>query len=308
MSFCYLGFPIVVLLLVNSLVPVIYAVQNGRYAFKNEFPFMTAFVKYDEHEKVVVNYGNCGGALIHPQFIITAASCFPSNSTTTSIHFLFGVNEISKWKEGIVIGANKIIQHPLYDFEESSLRYDIAIVKLEKPVIDLDSKETISSSSLFNKNIQIAKIFHFTGDEQNYGSRPTSQRDANSYNIAGWGMTEKKLSLAIGNNDVGYSDHLMTASIKIHDLKDCGLNDVSKENESLFICAGDQNGNACNGDTGSPSFMQTKELEVYYQLTGIVSWRFGGDRCHHSILGNLAPHYDWIQKTIFDEVTTTTTN
>lgn len=71
---------------------------------------------------------HCGGAIIGPSWIISAAHCFKDNEIT---NFKIRAGS-SKLREGAVFEIKKIVSHPKYD--SSKHECDVALVQLSNPL------------------------------------------------------------------------------------------------------------------------------------------------------------------------------
>ncbi|XP_078420829.1 factor VII-activating protease-like isoform X1 [Cetorhinus maximus] len=212
----------------------------------------------------------CGGALITPCWVLTAAHCLEASTQAQHYQVLLGKNNIDQTElNEQKFDVEKIIVHPNYEETDSALRNDIALLKL-RSVGGQCSKETKYVRALCLPDVEL----------------PLSSE---CY-IAGWGTTES------GNS----SKYLLVASVKLISQRSC--NKATSYNgviDNTMLCAGnlEQGGvDSCQGDSGGPL---TCVKDGHYQVYGIVSW---GDRCGEKskpgVYARVTTFLNWIQEII----------
>lgn len=108
-------------------------IVGGSPANPTQFPWQASVISCNNYE-----CGNCGGSLISPKVILTAAHCVDGKTK-----FDIGLGS-SDWIKPIIKTTSSIkIQHAKYNLK--TLRNDIALVKLRKEI-------------KLTKNIQVIKL------------------------------------------------------------------------------------------------------------------------------------------------------
>lgn len=239
------------------------------------------FGKIAEDVDFSIPFSGCSATLIRPDIVLTAAHCFLEMAPLLKDGTLKPVIQYKDIRSGQLLTAevSKTVAHPGFqmpvDLGGYGAPYDVALIKLKKPILDRQPVALYSSDTLPKRfYIRIAGWGRNHFKDPNYDADPvikaiTSEVEkldsTNPADVKRAGVLFNKLLARMKEIDQAYRPLL--AGYKTAQVR------ADKKTQRKYLVMDKSPVSICKGDSGGPSFVETAAglYQVGIHSTGLPS-------------------------------------
>ncbi|CAH1398082.1 unnamed protein product [Nezara viridula] len=237
---------------------------GGKNAKEKEFPHMVRIGDFDSNLLEVIWV--CGGSIVSPQFILSAAHC---PVTKDNGYAMFGTIHTNDSPDNHTVQISEIYIHPHYNAEENN--HDIALFKLATLLKSSEIPICLDTGiSVFNSMRVTATGF---GIDKEQKVKDVLQKI--ELNIVDQGVCATQFKQSIKNGELSFPEH--------------------------SVCAYHENRDTCQGDSGGPLQVRHRWLPGMYIQIAITSI---GVNCSLNVnlpgvYTKVSPYIGWIEDIVW---------
>ncbi|XP_046658603.1 CLIP domain-containing serine protease 2-like [Homalodisca vitripennis] len=260
---------------------------GGKQAALGQYPWIVRLGYATNDEGNVVGIYECGGAIISPRYVLTAAHCSTDHMRKNLLEVRIGEHYTESDPDCVDGECAPRVQDIGVEEESCHLNYlgheefsnDICLLRLQEPIVFSDFVQPICLP-VFNNIIE----HNFEGEY---------------LEVAGWGH------FSMGTESIFGSHTLLTVSVPVQSNVFC--TEKYRGHTEIFstqMCAGGEPGkDSCSGDSGGPLMKPFSiNTSTRYFLIGIVS--VGPKKCGvdpiPGIYTSVAKYITWILDNVYE--------